>query len=396
MKGSIVALSLIMLCIVGLLSFFLREPTHSQASTADTENRVGSLVHTVDTPDATSGHLSTETGNEQKITPADCKDVNLQLESPAQIKTCINLLSTSTGPSIEHLFNLYSAWVVMDVDKALSHLILLPSELSSYLIYDVVAVASADDLNSVLSWLESQTLETHVKSDLVVSAYVGASAHNQASILSLAESLTNPQLKTQVIDSILVDWAKQDYNAVLAWIDGRERPDMYHAVANKLLLNMIEQQPAEALYYLELMPENPTKTKLIEHYAHVVAKQDLTSAIAWAQNLDNPTLQAAALTSILDLAVSDAHNHQFVLQFALTESTPSIQQQLLTNIAHNIVNQDITWLVERFDVIPANYQADIARIIMNKWMETDEDAAINWADSLTNPASQKAAKEKYK
>ncbi|WP_262794226.1 hypothetical protein [Catenovulum sp. 2E275] len=311
-----------------------------------------------------------------------CDDKTLQLKSLQTIKTCLALISAENPLSIEHLLSFYQAWAALDLHAALAHVVAQPAEISSYLIYDVVSTASSDNLNSVLAWLDSQTLEENLKSDLLVSAYVGASANNQTSILSLAESLSNPQLKAQVMDSILVDWAQQDYNAALAWIDGRERSDMYHTVVNNLVLNLLELQPSEALYYLELMPENPQKTKLLARYAHSAATEDLNSTLSWAQALDNPTERAAVLTTILDLAVAEPQNNQFAWQMALNETEPNMQQHLLLNVAQNIANQDVLWLVERFDVIPDGSQAEIAQIIVKKWREKDEEAASNWANSL--------------
>ncbi|WP_440906681.1 hypothetical protein ACMZOO_18300 (plasmid) [Catenovulum sp. SX2] len=313
---------------------------------------------------------------------AQCDDKALQLDNPQTIKTCLALISAEKPPSIEHLMALYQAWAALDLHSALTHLVAQPTEISSYLIYDVISAASSNNLNSVLAWLDSQTLEENLKFDLFVSAYVGASANNQTSILSLAESLSNPQLKTQVMDNILVDWAQQDYNAVLAWIDGRERSDMYHTVVNNLVLNLLELQPSEALYYLELMPENPQKTKLLARYAHAAAKQDLNSALTWAKTIENSTERAAALTTILDLAVAEPQNNQFAWQMALNETEPNMQQHLLLNVAQNIANQDVLWLVDKFDAIPANSQADIAKVVIQKWREIDEEAATDWANSL--------------
>ncbi|WP_016953874.1 hypothetical protein [Catenovulum agarivorans] len=388
MKGSIVALSVVMLCIVGLLSFFLRQPANSPESAIESTNSNNTRTDATQQPESVNS-TNPKTTTEKQINQslAECKNTGWQLDNLQQIQSCITLLTTKNPSTINDLLNLYKAWAALDLNSALVHLMAQPAEVSSYLIYDVISAASADNLNSVLNWLDSQTLEESVKSDLLISAYVGASEHNQASILALAENLSDANLKTQIMDSILVNWAQVEYTAVLEWIEGRERSNMYYSVINKLILNLLEQQPAEALYYLELMPQNPQKTILIARYAHTVAKQDLNSALTWAITLNEPIERAAALNSILDLAVAEPQNHQFAWQLALNEAEPNMQQHLLLNVAQNIANQDVLWLVEKFDAIPKSNQAEIARIIVKKWREIDEEAANNWANTANTANS---------
>lgn len=93
------------------------------------------------------------------------------------------------------------------------------------------------------------------------------------------------------------------------------------------------------------------------------------------------------------MAVSQSQDYQFAWELALTENNSSAQQQILTHVAQNIVNQDIAWIVERFDSIPESTQVDIAKIIMQKWLELDEEAAIEWANSLSSPESRNGIKQ---
>ncbi|KMT66856.1 hypothetical protein XM47_01720 [Catenovulum maritimum] len=371
------------------MTFFYRNAANTPESTEPQAN----VLNTEQIFESHSQQITLQQAKLQSSNVDDCKNERSKLDSPEQIKICIDLLLVERPLLIDELLRLYSAWAVFDLAKALEQLVLLPPEVSNYLIYDVIRGASGNNLHLILSWLESQSFEYNVKSDLIVSAYVGASIDNPISILSLAENVTNPQLKNQVIDSILTNWAEQDYAAVLAWVESRERPEMYHYVKKKLLLNMIEEKPSEALYYLELMPQNPDKTQLIERYAHVSAEVDLSSTLEWARTLEVQTERVTALSAILDLAVSQSQDYQFAWELALTENNSSAQQQILTHVAQNIVNQDIAWIVERFDSIPESTQADIAKIIMQKWLELDEEAAIEWANSLSSPESRNGIKQ---
>ncbi|WP_149865426.1 hypothetical protein [Catenovulum maritimum] len=389
MKGSMLVSSIILCCIVCFLTFFYRNAANTPESTEPQAN----VLNTEQIFESHSQQITLQQAKLQSSNVDDCKNERSKLDSPEQIKICIDLLLVERPLLIDELLRLYSAWAVFDLAKALEQLVLLPPEVSNYLIYDVIRGASGNNLHLILSWLESQSFEYNVKSDLIVSAYVGASIDNPISILSLAENVTNPQLKNQVIDSILTNWAEQDYAAVLAWVESRERPEMYHYVKKKLLLNMIEEKPSEALYYLELMPQNPDKTQLIERYAHVSAEVDLSSTLEWARTLEVQTERVTALSAILDLAVSQSQDYQFAWELALTENNSSAQQQILTHVAQNIVNQDIAWIVERFDSIPESTQADIAKIIMQKWLELDEEAAIEWANSLSSPESRNGIKQ---
>ncbi|WP_370978461.1 hypothetical protein [Agaribacterium sp. ZY112] len=307
---------------------------------------------------------------------------------------CANDLVVLSGENKElsNLRTLFTHWLNVDLQASLNYLLSLDVEHRDYLLSWILKGASTIDFEATLSWLEDQHFERDIYIDAVTSIYNALAYDDPEQAIYYAEQLKNHDLKSHVIDNILETWANKNADLAIQWIDRQPRPDFYSDIKTSLFLLLIQQDAQKAGDYLNNLAETESKSRLVIHYAHQLATQDIKHAIIWSENLNDHSTYRAAILPILELAVQDSEYQTLALDIALAQKDKALRDKLVIDLSLQIAAKNPNLIADRMTQFPDATQTKVSGILAQKMYERNANTAIEWVNSLPFNAASDYAK----
>ena len=294
------------------------------------------------------------------------------------------------------------------------------------LIEDVVTSWVRDEPDAAIAYVKtlSPSMQGHVADDFASEL----SQHPEKS-LALLKTLPSGRLRndliTRTIDK-LARFTPERAHELVATLDNRKERE---SAITKVAVSMSEHDPQAAADYLaKLRSEDRIGTHAYHMTAKNLANHDVNQAIDWAVELDSLENRHAALSSISGLMAElnpsyyvnlvaseenqerqkDLVNRGFshLAENALEQAAQLVSQlpdnqrpAAMNHIIRKIANEDPIAAAGHIDTLIGDYGGDLrkngladsVRSIASNWSELEPEKATNWAASMPDEETRRAA-----
>ncbi|WOO43181.1 hypothetical protein [Rubellicoccus peritrichatus] len=339
---------------------------------------------------ASTDEMKSDSGKTSTYQPGNHLDQSIiNLIHEANPKSIANKLDSTTNTYSHDLLELLiQYWAEDDPIAAVAYAMEMEPSKGRL---DFLAIALGNlartDLDAALNWV--QEIESKDKQDiLIASIYSGYAKVDPIGAIQAAEALPYGYGRDLTLSKVVETWAQTDASSVFDWIEtqpvDRSLQDLYGIV----MVQYMQQEPAEAGHIIEAMVTGSQKTALACQYSHLLAESNIGEALAWAGQLADEKARTQALAEAVNawLEVDLEGAFQYVLK-----TNGETQASLLRNVAVQIANEDPVAAANSLHRFPEEARPDAAKEVAIAWATQDPVGVANWITSLYgSPEHQQA------
>jgi hypothetical protein len=367
--GSIVVLTALML--------LLLEPPNSRDTQEDTQH--------ADTAAENGDTAAVERGDAERIK----SDIQRLIGQAADNDDFINIANkiaedVSAAESQNLLETLFARWVQLNVVNALDSARSFSDRNGIAAILENAIVAGGRiDFAAVYNWIGAQkNMPDGYQKALVNILYYGIGRDSQILALAFIDLLPDDAQKEQILRALVEQWASQDMQAALSWLDSREQSGPVVALKNSLLARSTQQAAETPDKAIREMQAGMEKNKLAREYAGRLARTDIAEATAWARSLDDPEAYKIALSAVFEAWVIQEPDKKIILEELLAESDSAVRDHLINEVALDIASTSPQDLAAMINQVPETAQTQVAEKVVRFWQARSHEDTLSWINGL--------------
>ncbi|XPF95729.1 hypothetical protein ACM9HF_06850 [Colwellia sp. RE-S-Sl-9] len=280
-----------------------------------------------------------------------------------------------------------ASWAIEDPIAALEFAL---SHQNHFILADLVmSISGKNQEPIILEWLLAN--KNHPQYTYLEQSYFTAFA-TEDPLLALDKMQNAYPEKAQgnILMAIIDSWATQNAEAVLTWLDSREKNALTVDLQNIAMNHYIKQNPQDAAIDITHMRTGDNKRQLISAVADTLAKQNIDEAIKWAETLPIEE-QKNAISTVMNQWVTNGYS-ETALNYLLARDDLQADATLLSSTIINIAQNDTDLLINRLEEFSDNNKnmviQEIASALIYQGNNSDYE---NWYQSLPMGAEREAA-----
>jgi hypothetical protein len=300
------------------------------------------------------------------------------------------VINTMPPESIQRLLQLLlDRWIEQDLSAALDFVIRLErQEIRETLMPYALTEGGYLDFRGVLNWIGRQT--EVARPGLTEMLYAGVGQENPDYALEFIDLLDDGKEKERIMRLLLEQWAQQDIDEVLAWIDTQTLPQSLADLKASLLSLKNLQEAGELIRNMQPSHERNT---LVKKHADQLARTNIQVAAGWARSLDDPDAHGIALTTVYETWLSIEPDKKLIMEQALVESDGELRDRLINEVALHVASNNPADLAAMVDRLPVSSQQDVAEKVVLYWKEIDLRQTLDWVkNQAPGPVRDRASK----
>jgi len=98
-----------------------------------------------------------------------------------------------------------------------------------------------------------------------------------------AMSLTDPQAEARTISQVMREWARDDFNAAVNWVNSQPPGPSYDAAAAALAFSMAANNPQDAIAWAGNIADPTARTNALQRISREVMWRDPTNGMSILQ-----------------------------------------------------------------------------------------------------------------
>jgi RNA polymerase sigma factor (sigma-70 family) len=249
------------------------------------------------------------------------------------------------------------------------------------LLQRITATWAQTDPTAVLTWANTN-LTGDAYDNAATQALDEISISDPASAVAALTQLSDPNVVNKVIPAIASNWANQDPQAALAWVQSlpTDSTDTRSSAIAAVLRGTNYDPVSAAAYIQQNFATDPAFNKLATQVVTSWSQSDPQAALTWAESLPLGEAQSdavnAAITQLANVDPQTAWNDAQQL-------SGSAQDTAMVNVINAWVNQQPAQAAAALANLPQG--ADLATAtgdVAKSWLSQNPNAASQWIDTL--------------
>jgi DNA-binding transcriptional regulator YbjK len=248
-----------------------------------------------------------------------------------------------------------NAWCLQDADAAFAYVAKLTAdpnkpEFKKFLTLEMISTVAKKDPDKVISMLEQFP----------------------------------PEDQNNALRSIGYSWGQSDPKAALDWANQQPDPQVKSLILPGAIEALSEKDPNSALELAQSLPAGDSRTSLIGNVLYKLSESDPKGAVGYAMNLPssenrNMMIRVMAVQWIRD-------DSQGALGWYGSLTDPKLKEQVAGSMINILSQDDPAKSLDLLDTMPPGFfQNQALSRIGRNWAQTDQKAALNWANQQTDP-----------
>ncbi|MBB20033.1 MAG: hypothetical protein CMP20_11305 [Rickettsiales bacterium] len=316
-----------------------------------------------------------------------CADNLAKLQNNHDYSVCINNVLTHLEESsikikVQSIEPIYVAWTEFEWQSALAHMLKLPIELRDSVLNVVVYVIGCYDLQGLLNWVNEKELDENLQIALITAGYSSYVDASPISAIEDAKYLETADIKSAVIDNLLVHWSIQDVPAVMEWITQQPRPDMYEHLVVPMLKALTDKDITRSEELILSLTDSQLKYDAVAYFTQTLAREDSDSAFDWVMTLPEGSTKQAAVLKLVDFMVVEDTEFSKAIDLAIAENDANFRDELLRNLANNLPNDSLETLTGMTKSLPVSARKTVIGTLAKRLVDSDPYNAKIWLNSL--------------
>ncbi|QBG46380.1 hypothetical protein EGM51_02825 [Verrucomicrobia bacterium S94] len=239
------------------------------------------------------------------------------------------------------------------------------------------------DLQKALGYLE-QVENNYEREYLLASIYSGIAEIAPETAMESAEQLPLGHGRDLALTKIAEVWAEKDIHAVFDWLETQPVNRQLQSLYGDLMVTYMKQNPNEAEFLISDMAPGNLKTTMACQYAELLAQTDIQSAVAWAEQLADPSAKKEALATAVDAWLETDPEGAFNYAIQCDEASG---RKLLSQIAIHMATENPVAAAQTLERFPETTQPENAKEIARIWASHDPEGVESWISTLKNTVS---------
>jgi hypothetical protein len=246
------------------------------------------------------------------------------------------------------LIGALNGWCLKDADAAIAYAVQLP-DLGSTLVYMFDRIASKDPLKAI----------------------------------NLLEKIPSENQQNEALRRIGNAWAESDPKAALDWANQQTDPKVKSEILQGALEGMAQKEPNRALELAQSLPANEREGR-INYILGILSESDPEGAVGYAMNLPSNKFTNGTISRLAGQWISS--DPQGALGWFDSLTDPKIKEQVAGAMIDNLPKDDLATSLKLLDTMPSGFfQNQALSRIGRNWAQTDQKAALDWANQQTDP-----------
>jgi hypothetical protein len=246
------------------------------------------------------------------------------------------------------LIGALNGWCLKDADAAIAYAVQLP-DLGFTLAYMFDRIASKDPVKAI----------------------------------KLLEQIPSENDQNQALKRIGNAWAESDPKAALDWANQQTDPKVKSEILKGVIDGMAQKDPNRALELAQSLPANEREGR-IDYILGVLSESDPEGAVGYAMNLPSNKSTNFNVSRLAGQWISS--DPQGALGWFDSLTDPKLKEQVAGAMIDNLPKDDLATSLKLLDTMPSGFfQNQALSRIGRNWAQTDQKAALDWANQQTDP-----------
>jgi hypothetical protein len=246
------------------------------------------------------------------------------------------------------LIGALNGWCLKDADAAIAYAVQLP-DLGSTLVYMFDRIASKDPLKAI----------------------------------NLLEKIPSENQQNEALRRIGNAWAESDPKAALDWANQQTDPKVKSEILQGALEGMAQKEPNRALELVQSLSASERQGR-IDNILGILSESNPEGAVGYAMNLPSNKFTNGTISRLAGQWISS--DPQGALGWFDSLTDPKIKEQVAGAMIDNLPKDDLATSLKLLDTMPSGFfQNQALSRIGRNWAQTDQKAALDWANQQTDP-----------
>jgi thioredoxin-like negative regulator of GroEL len=247
------------------------------------------------------------------------------------------------------LIGALNGWCLKDAEAAIAYAVQLPDDGDFTLVYMFDKIASKDPDKAI----------------------------------KLLEQIPSENKQNEALRKIGFRWAISDPNAALDLANQQTDPKVKSEILKGVIDGMAQKNPERALELAQSLPANEREGR-IDYILTVLSESDPEGAVGYAMNLPSNKFTNMTISRLAGQWISSDPQGALAWYGSLTD--PKLKEQVARNMIDNLSKDDLAKSLDLLDTMPPGFfQNQALSRIGRNWAQTDQNAALDWANVQTDP-----------
>ena len=201
--------------------------------------------------------------------------------------------------------------------------------------------------------------------------------------IKLLEKIPSENDQNEALKRIGNAWAESDPKAALDWANQQTDPKVKSEILKGVIDGMAQKDPNSALELAQSLPANEREGR-IDYILTVLSESDPEGAVSYAMNLPSNKSTNMTISRLAGQWISS--DPQGALGFYGSLTDPKLKEQVAGTMIDNLSKDDLAKSLDLLDTMPPGFfQNQALSRIGRNWAQTDQKAALDWANVQTDP-----------
>jgi len=236
------------------------------------------------------------------------------------------------------------------------------------------------DLTAAMGW--AQTLPARQQLSAIPAILAEQAAVNPQAALARVETLTDPRLRRQALQTVVAEWSGREAGAAAKWLVGQGDRRLITEMAPNAIQQLAESDPAAALALVNELPSGEARTRALSGMVAGLANSNLTGAVEMLDKLPAGTAKDGAIEQLA--WVWGRQDPEAAAKYALKQPETDGRTRLLDAVATEWAQRDPVAGAAFWKELGLGQGRDtFADNLARHWAESDPQAAVRWVASLS-------------
>jgi hypothetical protein len=201
--------------------------------------------------------------------------------------------------------------------------------------------------------------------------------------IKLLEQIPSENQQNEALRRIGLRWATSDPKAALDWANQQTNPKVKSEILQGVIGGMAQKDPMGALDLAQSLPANEREGR-INYILGILSESDPEGAVGYAMNLPSNKSTNMTISRLAGQWISS--DPQGALGFYGSLTDPKLKEQVAGAMIDNLSKDDLAKSLDLLDTMPPGFfQNQALSRIGRNWAQTDQKAALDWANVQTDP-----------
>lgn len=208
--------------------------------------------------------------------------------------------------------------------------------------------------------------------------------------LDQATQITSFHQRAPLIKMLLAQWAKQDIQAVLSWLEQQPESHELGEYYSPIIQYYMQLDAYDAGELILTLPNFDAIPSIISHYVDYLVKIDVDSALAWVEDITEPFARQNATQQLLNTWARISPQDAILFLTENSQLEEHTRSAAMTTVANTLSRQSHDDTVTLLHQYPDDIQPKLAYSVISHWPITEADNAIDWIYTLDGALKDEA------